>query len=160
MNTKKHNHIGISHNENGVPKRNVTIRQFYIDEKGEDLLIVKTTDKTRALYLKLLSESKKRLIGTVTRSTKTIYFKRKRSIHLFRKGNSYGFNHHILANQSTIDWIDLSDDYGGHWKIPVKYVLDNGKYLHFASCGFETQRFVSLEDLEQFRIHEYENRRM
>lgn len=160
MNQKRHNHIGISHNENGVPKRNVTIRQFFIDEKGEDLLIVKTTDKTRALYLKLLSENKKRMIGVVTRSTKTIYFKRKKSIHLFRKLNAYGMNDCILRNQDTIDWIDLSDDCGGHWKIPVKYVLDNGKYLDFDKLGFELQRFVSLEDLEQFRIHEYENRRM
>lgn len=159
MNTKKHNHIGISHNENGVPKRNVTIRQFYIDEKGEDLLIVKSTDTRRALYIKLLSENKKRLIGTVTRSTKTIYFKRKKSIHLFRKINAYGMNHHILANQSTIDWIDLSDDCGGHWKIPVKYVLENGEYMQFSKIGFELQRFVSLENLEQFKIHEIENRR-
>lgn len=160
MNTNRDNHIGTFHNEKGVKKRNVTIRQFYIDEKGEDLLIVKTTDKTRALYLKLLSENKKRLIGTVTRSTKTIYFKRKRSIHLFRKLNAYGMNHYILSNQSTIDWIDLSDDCGGHWKIPVKYVLDNAKYLDFDKNGFELQRFVTLDELEQFRIHEYEKRRM
>lgn len=160
MNTSRNNHIGTYHNEKGVKKRNVTIRQFYIDEKGEDLLIVKTTDKTRALYLKLLSENKKRLIGTVTRSTRTIYFKRKRSIHLFRKGQMYGFNDFILRNQDTIDWVDLSDDYGCHWKIPVKYIMDNGKYLTFSSVGFERQRFLSLEELEQFKIHENENRRM
>ncbi len=156
---KKRNSIGITHNKCGVPKRNVVIRQFYIDEKGEDLLIVKSTDVRRALYLKLLSETKKRFLGSVTRSTKTIFFKRKKSIHLFRKLNAYGMNDCLLRNQDSIDWIDLSDDCGGHWKIPVKYVLDNGKYLDFDKKGFELQRFVSLEDLEQFRIHEYENRR-
>lgn len=160
MNAVRNNHIGTYHNEKGIKKRNVTIRQFYIDEKGEDLLIVKSTDTRRALYLKLLSENKKRLIGTVTRSTKTIYFKRKRSIHLFRKGNSYGFNQYILANQNTIEWVDLSDDCGEHWKIPVKYILDNGKYLSFSKCGFELQRFLSLDELEQFKIHETENRRL
>lgn len=160
MNTGRNNHIGTYHNEKGIKKRNVTIRQFYIDEKGEDLLIVKSTDTRRALYLKLLSENKKRLIGTVTRSTKTIYFKRKRSIHLFRKGNSYGFNDFILRNQDTIDWVDLSDDCGCHWKIPVKYIMENGKYLTFSKVGFEVQRFLSLDELEQFKINEYENRRI
>ncbi len=156
---KKRNSIGITHNKCGVPKRNVVIRQFYIDEKGEDLLIVKSTDVRRALYLKLLSEPKKRFLGSVTRSTKTIFFKRKRSIHLFRKTASYGFNDFILRNQDTIDWVDLSDDCGCHWKIPVKYIMENGKYLTFSKVGFETQRFLTLDELEQFKIHESENRR-
>jgi len=160
MNAVRNNHIGTYHNEKGIRKRNVTIRQFFIDEKGEDLLIVKSTDTRRALYLKLLSETKKRLIGTVTRSTKTIHFKRKRSIHLFQKTQSYAFNDWILRNQNTIDWINLSDDCGGNWKIPVKYVLENGEYMKFSKTGFELQRFVTLENLEQFKINEYENRRI
>ncbi len=158
--SKKDAKLGVSLNEKGVPKRNVVIRKFFIDEKGEDLLITKTTDKTRAIYLKLLSENKSRLIGTVTRSTKTIHFKRKKSIHLFRKLNAYGFNFYILNNQSTIEWINLSDDDGGNWKIPVKYVLENGEFLNFTKQGFELQKFISLEELEQFRIHEYEGRRI
>jgi len=158
--SKNRTPIGITHNSFGVLKRNVVIRQFYIDEKGEDLLIVKSTDVRRALYLKLFSETKKRLIGTVTRSTKTIYFKRKRSIHLFRKNSSYGFNDYILRNQDTIDWVDLSDDCKCHWKIPVKYIMENGKYLTFSSVGFERQRFLTLDELEQFKIHDYENRRI
>lgn len=158
--SKNRTPIGITHNSFGVPKRNVVIRQFYIDDKGEDLLIIKSTDKTKAIYLKLLSENKKRLLGIITRSTRTIHFKRKRSIHLFRKSNSYGFNQFLLSNQTTIDWVNLDDDEGGHWKIPVKYILEHGEYLRFSKVGFELQRFVSLENLEQFKIHDYENRRI
>jgi hypothetical protein len=159
MNTDRHNHLGTYHNEKGVKKRKVTISQFQIDGKGEDLMLIYSTDKARAIYLKLLNENKKRLIGRVTRSTKTIYFKRKRDIHLFRKNSSYGFNYWILSNQSYMEWVDLSDDHKCHWKIPIKYILDNGKFLHFSSCGFEKQIFLTLDELEQFKIHEYENRR-
>lgn len=155
----KSNSIGITHNKNGVKKRNVVIRQFQIDGSGEDLMLVYSTDTARKIYLKLFSESKKRLIGMVTRSTKTIHFKRKRDIHLFRKTESYGFNYWLLSSQSYMEWVDLKDDYGYNWKIPIKYVLDNGKFLHFASCGFERQIFLTLEELDKFKIHEYENRR-
>ncbi len=156
---KKRNSIGIMHNKCGIPKRNVVTRQFFIDEKGENSISIHSTDKTRAIYLKLLSESKKRLIGTVTRSTKTIHFKRKKAPHLFRKGNAYGMNYWILSSQTYMEWVNLSDDCGGNWKIPIKYILDNGKFLQFSEKGFEKQLFLSLEELEQFKIHEYENRR-
>jgi hypothetical protein len=46
-----------------------------------------------------------------------------------------------------------------HWKIPVKYVLEHGKYLEFSKVGFELQRFVSLEELKQFEVNQNENRR-
>ncbi len=78
--------------------------------------------------------------------------------HLFIKGNAYGFNDYVLREQNSFDWIRLSDE-TCHWKIPVKYILDNGKYLIFSQQGFELQRFVSLEELEQFRVLETENRR-
>jgi hypothetical protein len=85
--------------------------------------------------------------------------KRVRGIHLFKKLNAYGFNDYVLRNQSRVDWIRLSDDLGNHWKIPVNYVLNSGSYLNFKSQGFELQRFVSLEDLEKFRVRNEENRR-
>jgi hypothetical protein len=41
----------------------------------------------------------------------------------------------------------------------VKYIVEKGKYLHFKQIGFELQKFVSLEELEQFRVHNAEHRR-
>ena len=137
---------------------NFTFRQFFLDEVGNNYLLLKQNDKVIHLYLKLL-EHGKRLIGTVTKSTRTIEMKRVQSIHLFRKMNAYGFNDYVLRNQTSFDWIRLSDDAGNHWKIPVSFILEKGEYMNFKEQGFELQRFVSLNQLEQFRVKEKENRR-
>jgi|ERR1035437_613978 hypothetical protein len=136
-----------------------TIRSFFIDDTGKNLLMVKQNNKLITLTLKL-GKTKSRHIGTVTKSTRTIEMRRDISRgHLFRKGNAFGFGYYVLKNQDSIDNIRLSDDTGRHWKIPVQYVLQKGKFLHFKSQGFELQRFVSLEDLEKFIVHKEENRR-
>jgi hypothetical protein len=133
-------------------------RKFRISNENDNYLQIKSND--RVIELKLCLENyKPRLIGTVTKSTRTIEMKRKRAKHLHRKTNSYGFNDYVLRNQTSIDWVRLSDDCGYHWKIPVDYILEKGTYLHFKQDGFELQRFVSLENLEQFRVREEENTR-
>lgn len=134
------------------------IRNFYIDD-SENYLQIKSNDKLIFLRLYLKGESKGRDIGTVTKSTRTIAMRRTRSKHLFKKLNAYGFNDYVLRNQSSVDWVRLSDDLGNHWKIPVNFILDSGTYLNFKGQGFELQRFVSLDDLEQFRVRDEENRR-
>ena len=132
------------------------IRSFYIDE--QNTLLIKSNDKLIIVKL-LLKNMKPRMIGTVTKSTRTIEMKRKRGKHLHYMSNSYGFNDYILREQTTFDWVRLSDDLGNYWKIPVSYILEKGKYLNFKGQGFELQRFVSLENLEQFRVKAEENRR-
>lgn len=137
---------------------NYVHRQFFLDETGLNYLQLKQNDKLIILSLKL-GEYKLRRIGTVTKSTRTIEMKRVREKHLFRKLNSYGFNDYVLRNQTSFDCVRLSDDLNNHWKIPVEYILEKGTYLNFREQGFELQRFVSLEALEQFRVREEENRR-
>lgn len=132
------------------------IRSFYIDE--QNTLLIKSNDKLIIVKL-LLKNMKPRMIGTVTKSTRTIEMKRKRGKHLHYMSNSYGFNDYILRKQTTFDWVRLSDDLGNNWKIPVSYILEKGTYLEFKQQGFELQRFVSLENLEQFRVKAEENRR-
>jgi len=144
--------------DEGKDKHGNTIRSFFIDDSGLNKLMVKQNDKLVILTLKLGS-LKPRRIGQVTKSTRTIEMRRKRGIHLFRKGNAYGFGYYVLKNQTSIDWIRLSDDTGSHWKIPVKYLLAKGKFLHFKNQGFELQKFLSLEDLKQFEVQPEENRR-
>jgi len=139
-------------------KTDLTFRLFFIDDEGGNKLQIKQNDKLIILTL-LLKDDKPRRIGTVTKSTRTIEMKRKRATHLFRKGNAYGFCHYVLNNQTTIDWVRLSDDTETHWKIPVKFILDNGRFLFFKEQGFEKQLFVSLEELEQFIVKPEENRR-
>lgn len=133
------------------------IRTFYIDENNT--LLIRSNNRLIIVKLKL-KNMKPRMIGTVTKSTRTIEMKRKRDKHLHFKTNSYGFNDYILREQTSFDWVRLSDDLGNHWKIPVSYILEKGEYLFFKQQGFEKQRFVSLENLEQFRVRPEDNRRI
>lgn len=142
-----------------MEKEKWVYRKFIISDDVRNYLQIKSNDKVIELKLYLESQSRGRNIGVVTKSTRTIDMKRIRSKHLHRKTNSYGFNDYVLRNQTSIDWVRLSDDLGNHWKIPVKYILDKGEYLHFKQEGFELQRFVSLQNLEQFRVRLEENRR-
>jgi hypothetical protein len=132
------------------------IRSYYVDE--QNTLLIKSNDKLIIVKL-LLKNMKPRMIGRVTKSTRTIEMKRKRGKHLHYMTNSYGFNDYILREGTTFDWVRLSDDLGNNWKIPVSYILEKGTYLEFKQQGFELQRFVSLENLEQFRVKAEENRR-
>jgi hypothetical protein len=140
-------------------KSEFKIRKFFIDEKN--YLQIKSNDKLIFLTLYLDGEKRGRNIGTVTKSTRTIFMKRKVDKHLFRKMNAWGFNDYVLREQSTFDFVSLSDDKGNHWsKIPVSYILENGTFLNFQKVGFELQRFVSLEQIEQFKVYNFENRRI
>ena len=138
-------------------KTDLVTRTFYIDM--DNYLMLSSNDKLINVKLKLKGD-KVRQIGTVTKSTRTIEIRRVRDRHLFRKLNAYGFNDYVLRHQTSFEWIRLSDDVGDHWKIPVSYVLEKGEYLNFKKEGFELQRFVSLNDLEQFRVKKEENRRL
>lgn len=140
-----------------VKMQNKTIRQFLQDD-GINKIISCATDKTITIDLKLGSEKRKRRLGVITKSTKTFKIKRIRTKHLFRKGNAYGFNHYVLSTGKSFDTVTLSDDFSD-WKIPVSYILEKGKYLMFKQQGFELQIFVSLGDLEPYRILPKENRR-
>lgn len=117
----------------------------------ENSIHIKSNDNFINIKLQLKGD-KPREIGTVSKSTKTIAMKRVRSKHLFRKVNAYGFNDYILRESKSFEWISLSDDLGNSWKVPKKYILEHGKYLNFKQQGFELQRFVSLSELEQFRV--------
>jgi hypothetical protein len=138
-----------------------THRKFFIDDSSENYLHIKQNDKIIIVSVKLGSETKTRRIGRVTKSTKTIEIRRIRDKHLFRKGNSYGFCFYVLKYQDSFDWVRLSDDAGGQWKIPVQYILDNGSFLNFMNNGgFELQIFLSLEQMAQFKVLKKENRRL
>jgi hypothetical protein len=136
-----------------------TTRKFFLDNTSKNYLIIKQNNKMIIVSLKLEAYTKVRLIGHVTKSTKTIHIKRSRDKHLFIKYNAYGFNDYVLRNQTSFDFISLSDE-TCHWsKIPVSFVLENGKYLNFAKQGFELQRFTSLDELEPYKVKKEDNTR-
>lgn len=129
------------------------VKSLFIDDEIGNRLQVCTNDKRVVLYLILKSEQgKKRRLGVITKSTKTLFIKRRRMVHLLRKGNAYGFNEYVLENAKLFDKIKLTDEQS-EWKVPVKFILEKGTYLHFKKQGFELQKFVSLEQLEPFKTN-------
>lgn len=142
------------------PRQKAVIRSFWMDDEGLNKVFIKSTDKTITVSLNLKGEgSRKRKIGVITKSTRTLKISRKRYDHLFIKGNAYGFNDYIMRNAKQFDTVALSDEFAD-WKIPREFILEHGRYYHFLPQGFELQRFLSLEELEPFKVKPKENRRM
>ena len=142
------------------PKENAVHRSFFLADSTRDKVHIKSTDKKVVVSLQLEAEGgRKRKIGTVTKSTKTMEIKRKRTEHLFRMGNAYGFNEYILREAKLFDTIRLSDEFG-NWKIPVKFILENGEHLNFKQSGYELQLFVNILNLEPYKILPKEKRRL
>jgi hypothetical protein len=101
------------------------------------------------ISLKLKSEARTREIGVINPQERYFAVNRIREKHLFRKNNSYGFNHYILANAKKFDSIMLSDDFGT-WLIPIKLILEKGSFLHFNKDGFELQIFLPLDVIKEY----------
>jgi hypothetical protein len=92
----------------------------------------------------------KRFFGYFIEGIKLLNVTRNREKHLFKNMNAYGFNHEILTNFDDYK-IDLYDDLN-NWLIPVQFILQNGKFLHFASQGYEVQIFITLTEIQKFKI--------
>lgn len=120
------------------------------DDRG-NLLKCFNNGKRIRLFLKLVSEPKSRNIGTINPARKVLEVKRTRALHLFRKNDSYGFNHKLLSDSKLFENVRLMDDHG-EWLIPKQYILDNGSFLHFlAHGGFELQIFLPLDKMNDFK---------
>jgi len=119
------------------------------DEYG-NLVVLKNNGVRIIATLRLRSETKGRRIGVINIAQKTLYIKRSRSKHLFRKNESYGFNHKFLADAKLFDKVRIQDE-SQEWVLPKSYILENGSFLHFKNPqGFELQIFMPLEKMAQF----------
>ncbi len=128
------------------------MRSFFIDPEGYNKLWMSATPNRKTIYLQLQGEGEhKRYVGTVTLSTRTIEIKRDRDKHLLRARQAYGFNEYILSNAKSFNMVWLRDQHED-WKIPVKDILENGKYLQFKQQGYELQKFLTLDELAKYRV--------
>lgn len=138
--------------ENKKKKSNNTDNISYREYDQTDTHGNKIYSKGATIYLKLQHETRK--LGVIDPKQKVFAIKRERLKHLFRKNNSYGFNHHFLSTPTVVfDKILLEDDYG-KFLIPTKYILENAKFLNFLQKGFEKQVFLRLELIETFKQEE------
>ncbi len=155
------------------PREKAVVREFFIDDAGHNKIIMHNFGKRIVLFIQLKAEGKrKRKIGVITKSTRTLQITRKRGEHLFRKLSAYGFNEYVLREGKRFDTIWLKDEFD-EWKIPKSHILEKGKYVDengdevtkeinyywFQKQGFELQIFTPLDEIEPFRVKPKENRR-
>lgn len=146
------------------------IRQFFIEDEGLNKIISHHFEKRIVLFLQLKAEgTRKRKLGVITISTKTFQVKRHRENHLYNNGVAWGFNENVLSSGKSFDKIWLIDDWRSkgeptirtEWVIPVQFILnpENGFYLHHKQQGFELQKIIKLEEIEQFKVLPEQKRR-
>lgn len=123
------------------------------DENGNSL-IVKRSGATLKLILVLVNQHGERHLGTINTTTRTLNVKRNRSKHLMQVVNGYGFNYMLLDTAKSFDRVRLVDEYAAY-SIPREFILKHGSILNFKQQGFERQIFVSLEQLEAYKITNY-----
>jgi hypothetical protein len=122
-----------------------------VDKTGNYLLVSRANNGNLLIELKLMFEKRTRIIGTVDVDAKVLYVERKRSEHLHRKTQSYGFNDTVLQIGKKFNYVLLTDD-RGRYKIPKQTIFDYGRYLQFKKQGFETQIFLRLAIIEKYRL--------
>lgn len=131
------------------PKAGSSETKSLSDDFG-NLLITRNNGTRVLISLRLVADKRLRRIGTINLAQKTIDMDRKRNIHLFKKTNSYGFNHNLLNRTKLFDKVRLRDE-TKEWLIPVNHILENGHFLNFKNQGgFELQIFLPLDKMEQF----------
>lgn len=94
-----------------------------------------------------------RNIGVVRNRVLNVY--RTRSKHLMRNFNSYGFNKDIIESDKLFDYVALQEtnmDEKNIFFIPREDILLEG--LLYKAEEFESQYFLSLTQLEQYRAED------
>ena len=129
----------------------MVIKKTTADQYG-NYFITQRTENSILIQLKLANENRVRNIGIVNRHDKFIEIIRDKSRHLFRKGNAYGFNEHLIKTAKTFDNVKLIDG-DGVYLLPKSVILEKGRYMFFKEQGFEKQLFLDMDIINGFKIN-------
>ena len=126
---------------------------FNIRDDSGNLLYTEAEDIGRgnAVYLKLMSEKRRRKLGRVVVGEKTgriIFAKTIEDKHIMQVNRSIGFCDDVLRQLPATNSVLVV-----HWAAKTLYLsLDEarrvGSYLHFKGQGFERQFFVPLANFK------------
>ena len=123
----------------------IYLRVFY-DERNQMI--------SGNIHLKLVSETRNRLIGAYHYADKTLYIKRSSSKHLFRKNRSYGLNYDLISsNDLDIDFVHLTVDRQTKYLLPKSFLENYGSFLTFKQQGFEVQKFYPVDLMSAYLIN-------
>lgn len=78
---------------------------------------------------------------------------RNREKHLFKNFNAYGFNRGFLEDNHLFDYVYIKErtpSGKNMYFVPREHILANGRL--YKAPGFENQVFISLEEIEQFKM--------
>jgi hypothetical protein len=117
-----------------------------IDEQGNEIYI-----QQDIIYLKFKNEGRARRIAHIRKEHNELFMMRVYDKHRHRKSNSYGFNYAVLKNARVVKYVSLRDDFN-LYRIPIGFILEQGKHLFFKQKGFELQLFVSIDLLHEFIV--------
>ncbi len=105
------------------------------------------------IHLKLQAEKRQRMIGDYYFADSAIYLRRDSTKHLFNKTQSYGFNWNIINDDFLqIKNIHLTID-GTPYFFPKSILESKGHFMNFKQVGFELQKFLPFEFIQQFKIN-------
>lgn len=123
------------------------------DINGNELTITTQSCSSSSIrtniLLKRKNESTPSEIGYIINDLKLLILKRIRSRDSIN--NCYAFNHHLMSEGKSFDWIQLSDDYGVY-KFRKEFLLQNGKLLDDGAMGFDVQILLPVYGIEQCKI--------
>jgi hypothetical protein len=134
-----------------MKKPNKPIRVAIHKDGHGNQLIIDHFPSYANIKLKLKAETRSRNVGTLDFSSRTLWVKREKEKHLFRKMNAYGLNHYLLKEAKLFDHIRLRDEQN-EWLIPREFILDKGQFLNFSNHGgFELQIFIPIDLIMDFK---------
>ena len=128
------------------------VKKTTADQYG-NYFITQRTKHSLTIQLKLTNETRVRNIGIVNLENRFIEIVRDKHRHLFRKGNAYGFNEHLIKTAKTFDDVKLIDN-DGAYVFPKSIILEKGKYLFFKEQGFERQLFLDMRVISEYRVND------
>lgn len=115
----------------------------------DNFLEIETNEFGVQIYLYIKEENRKRNIARYDEETKTLFFLRDREKHLFRKINGYGFCYDLIHLEDFCENIVVFDNFET-FRITKSTLNKHGEIMNFKNHGgFETQIFISLENLRQ-----------
>ena len=123
-----------------------------MSDKWGNVLILEKTKMRTSIYLRLVTERHRRLVGHICHKYLVLHIERSLDKHLLNKANAYGLNLTILEKGRTFNYVCLHEtDTNRVYLFDKQWAIDNGTYLFFKQEGFEKQIFVSRDLLQQWR---------
>ena len=123
-----------------------------LDDNHGNTMVVTDDGDIIDIFLHFSSELKKpKRLGVIDKKRRVLSVKFIRGLGLNHKHIAYPLNYKLISETKKFDTVELSDEMA-KWVVPVSFVVENGKCLLNKQQGFEKEIFVTLEQLNNFKL--------